>query len=396
MLAGRRQGQAIPPRRREDGRGDCQAARPAGRIREDRRRAEPGARQPRRQHAGQAAQGRLAAAIPRRRPDRRPGRRRVRRRASGRAKRQATDLFDELADQEAKGSQNVSQHHGRHAGLFRAAPLRPVQDRARRHARAGRRSAACGNWATTCRRRTACRSPSANSGPTRSTAGPKTWSIPPRAAPDRAANRSGSLPPSIVLEVLQILEAEVNLREETRVAEQARPASTPRNNTPSRPASSPKTQDEPARAHRQGHAADPRACPTARASSPRRSGCSARSSQVMDEATEILAGRKPVSRPSRAETEAIELLLQSKRINPKRRRRRRLEPRRRRRRHDHRFGPGLVGTRRQREGSARGPRRSPRPPATAAPTLPEEFRSGLDEYFNRAGQECQAVREFFS
>ncbi|MGE0376260.1 MAG: hypothetical protein AB7Q45_12690, partial [Planctomycetaceae bacterium] len=34
----------------------------------------------------------------------------------------------------------------------------------------------------------------------------------------------GSLPPSIVLEVLQILEGEINLREETRVAEQARPA----------------------------------------------------------------------------------------------------------------------------------------------------------------------------
>ena len=33
-----------------------------------------------------------------------------------------------------------------------------------------------------------------------------------------------SLPPSLVLEVLQILEGEVNLREETRVAEQARPA----------------------------------------------------------------------------------------------------------------------------------------------------------------------------
>jgi hypothetical protein len=32
------------------------------------------------------------------------------------------------------------------------------------------------------------------------------------------------LPPSIVLEVLQILESEVNLREETRVGEQARAA----------------------------------------------------------------------------------------------------------------------------------------------------------------------------
>src|SRR5205807_4669230 len=33
-----------------------------------------------------------------------------------------------------------------------------------------------------------------------------------------------SLPPSVVLEAMQILEAEVALREETRVAEQARPA----------------------------------------------------------------------------------------------------------------------------------------------------------------------------
>ncbi|HLQ46940.1 MAG TPA: hypothetical protein VK137_19510, partial [Planctomycetaceae bacterium] len=32
------------------------------------------------------------------------------------------------------------------------------------------------------------------------------------------------MPPSIILEVLQILEGEVNLREETRVAEQAKPA----------------------------------------------------------------------------------------------------------------------------------------------------------------------------
>src|SRR5262249_31364528 len=34
----------------------------------------------------------------------------------------------------------------------------------------------------------------------------------------------GSLPPAIVLEVLQILEAEINLREDTRVAQQAKAA----------------------------------------------------------------------------------------------------------------------------------------------------------------------------
>lgn len=38
------------------------------------------------------------------------------------------------------------------------------------------------------------------------------------------AQTKGSLPPSLVLEVMQILEGEVNLREQTRVAEQARPA----------------------------------------------------------------------------------------------------------------------------------------------------------------------------
>ena len=46
------------------------------------------------------------------------------------------------------------------------------------------------------------------------------WSIPPVRASAPAAN----LPPSFVLEAMHILEAEVNLREETRVAEQARPA----------------------------------------------------------------------------------------------------------------------------------------------------------------------------
>ena len=38
------------------------------------------------------------------------------------------------------------------------------------------------------------------------------------------AKSGSSLPPALVLEALQILEGEVNLREETRVSEQARPA----------------------------------------------------------------------------------------------------------------------------------------------------------------------------
>ncbi len=60
-------------RRGKGRRGRQAAARPAGGIREDRRRAQPRARQPRREHAAQAAQGRLAASVQDRRPDQRPG-----------------------------------------------------------------------------------------------------------------------------------------------------------------------------------------------------------------------------------------------------------------------------------------------------------------------------------
>ena len=52
-----------------------------------------------------------------------------------------------------------------------------------------------------------------------------------------------SLPPSIVLEVLQVLEAEVNLREDTRVAQQAKAAVSKEQHTQQAKALS-KTQDQ--------------------------------------------------------------------------------------------------------------------------------------------------------
>ena len=99
-----------PPRPRPEGRrGGQAAARPARRVREDRRRAEPGPRQPGGEHAGQAAQGRLAGRSTK---------------IAGRLGDQVGDTFgvpdvarsptrprsvlDELAEQEAKGSQDVS------------------------------------------------------------------------------------------------------------------------------------------------------------------------------------------------------------------------------------------------------------------------------------------------
>ena len=85
-------------------------------------------------------------------------------------------------------------------------------------------------------------------------------------------SRPSSLPPSIVLEVLQILEAEVNLREETRVAEQARPAVKAEEHK--------KQAAQALRHRRRASRTAPRrspsrsaSCPTARSSSPARSRC---------------------------------------------------------------------------------------------------------------------------
>jgi len=189
-----------------------------------------------------------------------------------------------------------------------------------------------------------------------------------------------SLPPSIVLEAMQILEAEINLRDETRVAQQVRGGL---------------TSDEYAG--------------VARPLSKRQNELSARVStlaeriaelpegpdefayeinllgkveQVMNEATAILG--RPETGPAAigAETEAIELLLQSKRINPRGRGGGGANP-----------GGGGGGetldaalalfgagvneheVREERDvGHATG--------ATGA-SLPEEFRAGLDQYFNR-------------
>ena len=74
---------------------------------------------------------------------------------------------------------------------------------------------------------------------------------------------------------------------------------------------------------------------------------------VMHETTAILA--RPETGPPAigAETEVIELLLQSRRINPARRRRRRFHARGRRRRDHGRFRDRALGNRRQRKGGPR-------------------------------------------
>lgn len=186
-----------------------------------------------------------------------------------------------------------------------------------------------------------------------------------------------------MLEVLQILEAEVHLREDTRVAQQARPALEQKKYK----------QQADALSQTQGKLQERidkvteriEALPDAETEFGYEIKLLGRVSQVMDEATEILA-RPETGRPAlAAETEAIELLLQSRRFNP---------------------GGGGGGGRNPGGGGGgtthdsalsligkgvneKEVRQAPgagQATGTAGTILPEEFRLGLDTYFNRLEQ----------
>jgi hypothetical protein len=190
----------------------------------------------------------------------------------------------------------------------------------------------------------------------------------------------GSLPPSIILEVLQILEAEINLREETRVAEQARAAVTPE-----------KHGDEAKRLSdsqttiggRVGKVIDRiRELPDAENEFAKEIALLSRVSTVMGDAAGILAGPETGPPAVAAETEAIELLLQSKRINPKGGGGGGANP-----------GGGGTGTTQDsalallgaglNEKEVRENHDTEQASGQSGTDLPEEFRHGLDQYFDR-------------
>jgi hypothetical protein len=123
------------------------------------------------------------------------------------------------------------------------------------------------------------------------------------------------LPPSIVLEVLQILEGEINLRDETRVAEQARPA-IPAEEHQQQATKLSVTQSE-LRVRIDKVIERIRELPDGDVAFGKEIKLLGMVSLVMNEATEILARPETGNPAIAAETEAIELLLQSKRINPK-------------------------------------------------------------------------------
>jgi hypothetical protein len=192
-----------------------------------------------------------------------------------------------------------------------------------------------------------------------------------------------SLPPSIVLEVLQILEAEINLRDETRVAEQAIAAVEAEKHAEDAKALS-KTQAE--LSERVLKVIDRiRELPDSQANFGKELSLLAAVDTVMTEAALILNKPETGAPAIAAETEAIELLLRSKRINPKGGGGGGSSP----------GGGGYgnttdsalallgKGTNQKEVREDRGITQST---GETGAVLPEEFRRGLDQYFNRIGE----------
>jgi hypothetical protein len=189
-----------------------------------------------------------------------------------------------------------------------------------------------------------------------------------------------SLPPSVVLEVLQVLEGEVNLREETRVAEQARPALQAeafkrQANTLSGTQNGLQTRVEKVTQRI-------RDLPDSATEFGPEIALLARVSGVMAEATAILARPETGGPAIAAETEAIELLLQSKRINPKGGGGGGASPGGGGTGSTHDSALALVGSGIN-DKEVREDRGIAQTTGNAGANLPEEFRAGLDEYFNR-------------
>lgn len=180
---------------------------------------------------------------------------------------------------------------------------------------------------------------------------------------------------------MQILEAEINLRDETRVAEQSRPAIKEEDYKQDAEKLS-KTQDE-LRVRVEAVVKRLNELPNGAEEFAYEIGLLGDVARVMVETTGILAQPDTGPQAVAAETEIIELLLQAKRVNPK-------------------SGGGggsspgggsakdpaqqpalaLIGAGAN-ENARPGERDVPQTSGEAGRTLPEEFRAGLDEYFNR-------------
>lgn len=183
-----------------------------------------------------------------------------------------------------------------------------------------------------------------------------------------------------MLEVLQVLEAEVNLREDTRVTHQAQPA-VAREQYARQADGLSKTQDQ-LQERIDKVAQRIRDLPDGEAQFGREINLLGAVSRVMADATGILARPETGSPAIAAETEAIKLLLQSKRFNPGGGGGGGANP-----------GGGGGGTttdsalsligRGVNEKEVREAPKAAQATGDTGATLPEEYRTGLDAYFNR-------------
>lgn len=180
--------------------------------------------------------------------------------------------------------------------------------------------------------------------------------------------------------MLQILEAEINLRNETRVAEQAKEAITKEERIAQTGALS-QTQDG-LKTRTEKVTDRIRDLPDSASEFGEEIALLVSVSKVMVEATEILSRPETGRRAIGAETDAIELLLQSRRMNPKSGGGSGASP-----------GGGGNGTtstsalallgRGTNEKEVRQDHGVSQSTGDTGLKLPEEFRGGLDQYFNR-------------
>jgi hypothetical protein len=188
-----------------------------------------------------------------------------------------------------------------------------------------------------------------------------------------------SLPPEIVLKVMQVLRDEMKLRDQTREADDARPALEPQKYTDSANMLGYTQTDLSTRT--QDALADIIALPQGESKFPKEIGLLKQVASVMDEAEGILYTPDTGPQAIGAETEAIELLLQAKRGG----------------KHGGGGGsnPGGGGTAASASEAALadiGPDEDAQSLVAARPVgqatghagreFPEEFKTGLDQYFS--------------
>jgi hypothetical protein len=184
----------------------------------------------------------------------------------------------------------------------------------------------------------------------------------------------------VILEVLKILEAEVNLREETRVAEQAREAVSKDDHMGEAIRLS-ETQD--LLRDRVDQVVDRiEELPDGGENFAKEINLLTQVSSVMTDARDILVSPNTGSEAIAAETEAIELLLQCKRINPKSGGGGGTSPGGGGQGDTQDSALALLG-RGVNQKEQREARSITQTTGETGRNLPEEFRSGLDEYFQR-------------